>query len=299
VFINVTRDRPRITTGVLAGGLVLCAVAQAAALDYGFKRELNGTAERPGGIALSEDSRIDRETWLDDRLPEGEQAAVVPGVPTAGIPFGGTERLQFWNRELDTTVLQGWNGAVSPTPPGYAHVVTTLGNDGLVRWTPQRWFAAHPDDPRVQFQGKLVARSPVSPYALYRAGDSDRAVWTSVGLESDGAVLRGGPVTMTLDRRAAGNPRSVVVSLQAPVGTRSVRWTLTGRGRTVSAGRLKAGQTRSLRVPVPACPAANGCRPLSWTLRASGRPVGAPIPAFGPPGPLRPVVLMVAAARIG
>jgi hypothetical protein len=101
-----------------AGALALCAVAQVAVLDYGFKQELHGTAEAPGGIALSPEEDADRETWLDGRLPAQGQAAVMPGVVTGGARWGGTEVLQFWNERLDATVALPWNGAVAPVPPG-------------------------------------------------------------------------------------------------------------------------------------------------------------------------------------
>ena len=76
-----------------------------------------------------------------------------------------------------------------------------------------QWVAAQVGDPRVQFPGRIVARSPVSAYALYRTAPSRRAVWTSAGVEPDGAVLARRPVTMTLGsparrrRRRDGSPR--------------------------------------------------------------------------------------------
>ncbi|MGH3992038.1 MAG: hypothetical protein ACRDSN_06180, partial [Pseudonocardiaceae bacterium] len=169
LFLRLARDRPRLTATVLAAGLALCAVGQAAILDYGFKRELRGTPEVPGGIALSDDRTADRETWLDDQLPDGQRATIQPGVPSFSDRLGGTERLTFWNEKLDATVSLDWYSAVSPVPPGYALVATNLGPDGLARWSSRpEWLAAHRDDPRIQFPGRIVARSPVSPYALYR-----------------------------------------------------------------------------------------------------------------------------------
>lgn len=301
LFLRVARDRPRLTATVIAAGLALCAVAQAAMLDYGFKRELNGTPEVPGGIALSDDRAADRETWLDGRLPEGQRATIQPGVPSFADRLGGTERLSFWNEKLDATVGLSWYPATTPLPPGYAVAATSLGSDGLARWSSRpEWLAAHRDDPRIQFPGRVVARSPVSPYALYRTAPSDRAIWTSVGLEGDGAVLARKPVDMTLDVGASGAARAVVITLQAVEGaTKAVRWQLRRGGRPEAAGRLRPGQTRRVQLPVPRCEAGGGCAPVSWRLRASGPAVGIPIPAFGAPGPLRPVLLQLMSARIG
>jgi hypothetical protein len=301
IFVRVARGRPRLIVAVLAAGLALCAAAQVAALDYGFKQELYGTAEAPGGIALSDDRAADRETWLDDYVSDGEPAAIMQGIHSWAERWGGMERLSFWNRAIDATVSTQWYGPVGPVPPGYAVVATQLGPDGLVRWSPRaKWLAVPHDDPRVQFPGRLVARSPVSRYALYRTTRSDRAKWTSVGLQPDGAMLAGTPVTMTLDRSSANGARAVLLTLQAAEGARrAVRWRLTRGGRQVAAGRLGPGQTREVRVPVPACLNGGTCPPVNWTLRASGPSVDIPLPDFGPPGPPRPVILMLMSARIG
>ena len=301
VFLQVARDRTRLTTTVIAAGLALCAVGQAAMLDYGFERELTGTPEAPGGIALSDDRTADRETWLDDQLTEDQRATIQPGVPSFSDRLGGTERLSFWNEKLDATVGLSWYPAPTPLPPGYAVVATSLGPDGLARWTPRpEWLAAHRDDPRIQFPGTVVARSPVSPYALFRTAPSERALWTSVGLEGDGAVLAGTPVTMTLDRASAGAARAVAITLQAVEGAiRTVRWQISRGGRPEADGRLRPKQTREVRLTVQGCEADRACPPLGWTLRASGSPVGIPFPAFGAPGPPRPVLLRVTSARIG
>jgi hypothetical protein len=301
VFVGLARDRPRLIASVLAAGLALCAVAQVAAMDYGFKQELNGTAEAPGGIALSDDRAADRETWLDDNVPDGESVAIMQGIHTWADRWGGMERLSFWNTAIDATVSTQWYGPVGPVPPGYAVVSTELGPDALVRWSPPpAWLAAPRDDPRVQFPGRLVAGSPVSRYGLYRTTRSDRAKWTSVGLQPDGAMLAETPVAMTLDPASAGGARAVVLSLQAAEGARrAVRWRLARGSREVAAGRLAPGRTREVRVPVPACPAGEACRPVRWTLRASGPSVDLPLPDFGPPGPVRPVMLMLTSVRIG
>ncbi len=300
LFLGLARDRPGLAAGVIATGLALCAVAQAAILDYGFKRELNGTPEVPGGIALSDDREADRETWLDESLADDASAAIQPGVPSFSDRLGGTERLSFWNEQLDAAVGLSWYPAPTPFPPGYTLAATELGPDGLARWLSRpEWLAAHSDDPRVQFAGEEIARSPVSRYALYRTAPSDRAIWTSQGLDGDGAVLDDKPVDMTLDAQAAGDARAVTITLQPADGaTRPARWQVRREGDTVAAGSVRPGQTREVRLPVPPCDSNGDCEPVTWTLRASGPPVWLPFPAFGPPGGVRPVLLNMTAARI-
>jgi hypothetical protein len=301
LFLSLARNRPGLASAVIAAGLALCAVGQVAILDYDFNRELNGTPEVPGGIALSDDRAADRETWLDERLPDGDQATLQPVVPSFADRLGGTERLSFWNKKLDAGMSLSWLPAPTSLPPGYGLAPTELGPDGLARWTSRpEWLAAHPDDPRIQFGGREVARSPVSRYALYRTAPWDRAIWTSVGLEGDSAVLDDNPVEMTLDAEAAGDPRAVTLALQTPEGaTRPANWRVRRRGVTVATGRVRPGQTRDVRLPVPPCGADGGCEPVTWTLRAAGPLVWLPFPAFGPPGPVRPVILNVTAVTIG
>jgi hypothetical protein len=284
----------------VAGALALCGIAQVAALDYAFKQELQGTSTAPGGIAQSEGHDRDRETWLDAEIPDGESAAVVPGVVSGGGPWGRTEVLQFWNAELDATVVP-WNGAAAPVPPGYTWIGTQLGDDGLATWAPRpQWFAAQRFDPRVQFPGEMVARSPISEFALYRTAPSDKALWTSDGLEPDGAVLEDTPVRMTLNREVADGAGAVVLRLGPPAeARRAVRWRIAGPEGEVTTGTLRPGIGDGVRLPIPECPSGRPCPPARWTLRATGRPVQKSLPAFGAPGAPRPVLLEVAAAWIG
>jgi hypothetical protein len=103
---------------------------------------------------------------------------------------------------------------------------------------------------------------------------------------------------MTLDREATPGTPAVVITLGAVDGaTKSVRWRLNGSGQ-VAEGRLRPGQTREVRLRVPPCRPAGPCSPARWTLRASGPPVGTAVPAIGPAGDLRPVVLHMSAARL-
>ena len=134
VVVAERRGHTRVILPILAGGLLVCGVAQALVLNYGFKQELYGTADAPGGIAGSPGHDADRETWLDDQGDPGRDIAVMPGLVSPAAPYGGTESLQFWNRALDATVALRWNGTVVPVPPGYSVVESELGADGLARW---------------------------------------------------------------------------------------------------------------------------------------------------------------------
>ena len=225
----------------------------------------------------------------------------MPGVVSPGARWGGAEVLQFWNQALDATVALPWNGTVVPAAAGYDSVVDTqLGADGLARWTlrPQ-WLAAYRDDPRVQFPGRLVASSPVSRYGLYRTATPERALWTSPGLQPDGAVLRGASVGMTLDRvqrrpAASGHAHAS----RCPGCHQAVSWRLIRDGRPVATGQLRPNRSREVRLPVQDVPVGQALRPGRWALRASGPAVGTPLPVFGAPGTSAARVALVDAAHI-
>ena len=302
IFILVAQRRghTRVIVPTLAGGLALCAIAQALVLNYGFKQELYGTVDVPGGIALSPGHDNDRDTWLDDQGDEGRDIAVMPGVVSSSAPWGGTEVLQFWNKAPDSTVALPWDGTVVPVPAGYSVVETELGADGLARWAARpAWLAANRDDPRVQFPGRLVASSSLSRYALYRTASSQRALWTSPALQPDGAVLRATPVGMTLDPAAAGRPPAVTLTMRAvPGATKAVRWRLTRDTRPVAAGELRPNQSREVRLRVPECQAGTRCPLVNWELRSSGPVVESPLPQFGAPGAPRPLTLYLDSVHI-
>ena len=292
------RDRPIVP--LLAAGLALCALAQVAVLNYDYGKLLDGTPEAPGGLAISADRALDRDDWIDDALPSGADAAIVPAVTTAAIPYGDAERQQFWNETLTSVVALRFNAAPAPDPPGFGVVESELGADGLAGWRGPRpqWFVAQPDDPRVQFPGERVASSRNAPFAVWRARGARRALWTADGLEADGALLARRPATLTLDRRRARGVRSISLTLRGlDVASKPVNWQLQALdGGKQRSGRLRPGQQRSVTVRVPACD--KGCGPAAWRLTARGAATAQPPPYFGPLPPSRPVMLLVLRAHL-
>jgi hypothetical protein len=179
-------------------------------------------------------------------------------------------------------------------------VPTSVGTDGIARWNGPlpTWLAAFPDDPRIQFRGKLVARSPVSLFSLYRTQPADRAMWTGSGIDGDGALIKGRTGLFVLDRASARAARSVVLKLQAPTGTTApVRWRMTRGGKEVARGRIAPSRSVHARLAVPPCAAAV-CKPVSWRLTARGPTLPTPFPVYGAPPPPRPVLLYVYSAAI-
>jgi hypothetical protein len=292
--------RDRDVAALLALGLSLCVVAQVSVLGYDYGKLLYGTPEAPGGLAVSPDRARDRDDWIDNALPDGGEAAIVPAVTTPVIPYGDVERQEFWNEAVTSVVALRFAGAPVPAPPGIGVVESDVGSDGLAHWRGTRpgWFAAQPDDPRVQFPGRRVATSANSPFALWRAHGSGRAVWTGRGLEADGALLAGRPGILTLDRARAGGVRSVQLRLRGlDAASGRVTWRLTSPGnRRKRSGRLRPGEERTLTLPVPPC--RKTCGPVAWRLGARGVPTPLPVPYFGPPPPARPVMLQMLSARL-
>jgi hypothetical protein len=292
--------RDRDVAALLALGLGLCVVAQVSALGYDYGKLLYGTPEAPGGLAVSSDRARDRDDWIDNALPEGAEASIVPTVTTPAFPYGDAERQEFWNEKVTAVVALRFANAPVPAPPGIGVVEAEVGPDGLAVWRGPRsaWFAAQPDDPRVQFPGRRVATSATAPLALWRAQGPGRAIWTGGGLEADGALLAGRSATLTLNRARASRVRSVKLLIRAPdAASGSVAWRLASpSGRKLRSGRLKPGAQRTLALAVPQC--GEKCGPVAWQLHGRGAPAPQPEPYFGPPSEARPVLLHVLSARL-
>jgi hypothetical protein len=298
--VGNARVRPRVVAWLLASGLALCAIAQVTTLDYVLKQELYGTREAPGGIAGLPGHDDDREDWVDARIPDGGRAGVLPGLLGVDGAYGGQERISFWNRDLSVTVSTPWNGAPTPAPPGYGVVVTSPAADGLARWDGElpRWIAAHVDDPRIQFRARLVERSPTSRFGLFRVEPAERALWTGIGIDADGALQQRRRAVFTFDRAAAPEASEMKLTFRGPAEVRApVRWRVERGHRLVAAGTVAPGTQDSTRLDVPTCRAAS-CGPVSWALTATGPPAAIPLPGFGAPGPGRPVTLFVDGAHI-
>lgn len=298
--VAASRTRERAVAALLTAALAVCALCQIVSMDYDYKQELYGTRDAAGGIALGPGHDRDREDWLDARIPDGVTAGVLPGVIGLDGVYGGQERISFWNREVGITVGTQWNGSPVPAPPGFQVVATSTGPDGLARWdgTLPSWLAAFRDDPRIQVRGSLVAKSPTSHFGLYRTTPAHRAVWTGTGLDGDGAVLKGRPAHFVLDRVAAPGARKVTLKLHAPDGASApLRWRVTRDGRNVAKGRLAPGTDAFVKLVVPSC-GGGTCGLTAWDLMASGHDVATPFPAYGAPGPPRPLLLYVQAAEI-
>ncbi|MDQ3849599.1 MAG: hypothetical protein M3296_03155 [Actinomycetota bacterium] len=301
LFLAVTVRWPRLRTAVLTGGLTLCLAGQVAMLDYGFKQELYGTVDVSDGIALRPGHDNDREDWVDSHLPGNAHAALVPGLGGVGTQLGGAEQMQFWNHRLDRVVDISWNGTAVLAPPGTRVTPAPPDRDGLAAWSqpPSAYLVSMSDDPRVQFAGRVVARSPVSRYTLYRIGPHRRAIWTATNVDGDGAVLEGRAAMMRLDRATAPDVRSVELTLTGPIAARApAKWSVNRGGRIKAQGVVAPGKAHRLRLTVPPCPDRGRCPPIGWSLSTAGLPVRTPFPVFGPPGPLRPVTLYIAAADL-
>jgi hypothetical protein len=296
--VAAARTYPRVVAGLLGAALAFAALAQIVSMDYDFKQELYGTVDVPGGIAGSPGHAAEREDWIDPKIPDGQSAGVVPGVMGIDTPYGGQERISFWNREIGTTVGTEWNGAPVPAPPGMDVVPTSVYADGLAHWpgTLPSWLVAFRDDPRIQFRAKFVAASPTSLFGLYRTEPAERAVWTASGVDGDGAVLKGRAAHMVLDR-AVARAHTVTLRVHAPDALPApVRWRIERAGHDVASGRIKAGKDASVKLAVPSC--SGRCDPVAWDLFARGKEAPTPFPVYGAQGPPRPLLLLLQGAEI-
>ena len=267
LWIGWARRRPRLRVAVIAAGLAVCLVAQLAFLGYALDQELDGTTTQPGGIALSADRDVDREAWVDATIPDGATAALMPGLPT--VPPAYAESVSFWGKKLTGNVAMDWNGAPVPAPPGAQVLQTEVGPDGLARWegTPPQWLVAAPDDPRMQFAGRVAARSPNGLFEALELTGAPTAAYTASGTDPAGGLAAGQSARIAVDRAQLPDVRTLELALSAPAAG-PVRWQVVRDGDTVARGRIAQGDADTATVPIPACD--GDCAPLELELRVSG-----------------------------
>jgi hypothetical protein len=127
-----------------------------------------------------------------------------------------------------------------------------------------------PDDPRVQFAGKVAARQPAGLFEAVELTGAPTAAWTANGVDAGGGVPAGRPVTLTLDRKQLPDIRRVELVLGSPAGPGPAHWRMLRDGRTVARESLDAGATDTATLTVPTCGSGDACAPFAWELRASG-----------------------------
>lgn len=296
----LARARPRTAGAVVLAALAACLIGQGAGAVYAIDRHLDGTDEAPGGLASSDGPLEDRR-WIDERVGDDARVGIVAAPSGRGSPYGNPELHQLFNRSLDVVVDIHTPEAPVTAPPGYDVVRTALGEGDVALWLGSlqvRWLVAEVDDPRVQFAGRLVARDRGSGYGLFATGAQNEARYTGLGIDADGAVLDGRPARLLVTRNGTDPPRRVRVRLQGLLDAPApVRWTLRREGGRALSGTLSPGAARTVEVPVPAC-GADPCGRMGWTLTTSGSAVPQPLPAYGPPGPMRPVALYVQGVQL-
>jgi hypothetical protein len=291
------RTRP-VVGAVIAGGLALCLVGQALALDYDFRSLLYGVKEAPGGFAGAPGHAADRNDWIDEALPAGQHVAYL----ASQLSLGGPETTEYWNRSIDNVVaLPNFSSPVLASA-GQGVMRPTL-TGGLLAWNgpDDLWLAASADDPRAQFAGRVVKPPRSGSMVLTRLAHPIRSVWTSIGIEPDFSLIDGNTITMTVARGGQDPPvRAVDVVLRgADALAGRARWVVKGSPARPARGDLRAGRTQVVRLTVPPCRGASGCGPVSWKLKTSARrPAMVSLPVYGAPPPPRPVTMQLLRARL-
>jgi hypothetical protein len=301
LFRVVPRARALRLDVLAAGGLVLCLAAQLLILNYDFGKLLYGTPEAPGGLAGGPGHAADRDRYVDDALPAGASAVIVPPAITPATGVGTPERVEFWNRRIDGVVSLTFTGAGVPAAAGYDIVTSTLAaNQATWQGRAYRYAVEQLDDPRVQFAGTRAGASRYSPsFIVTKLAQPPAAVWTGTGLETDLYLLAGHSSVLTLERERARDVHAVTLRLRGADGAPGkLTWRVAGPGKQVQTGSLRQLNIRSTRLRVPPCPASGACPPVSWTLTASGKPASLSLPGYGAPPPPRPVTVQLLSAHL-
>ena len=115
---------------VVGAGLALCVVAQVLVVNYDFQRILTGTTDRPGGFAGNPGHAGERDDWLDDTIPAGASAAMVPPPVGGDTPLGTAEYEQFWNRRIDAVLALPFTAPACRSRPGTTRSRPSSGRTG-------------------------------------------------------------------------------------------------------------------------------------------------------------------------
>lgn len=227
-------------------------------------------ADRDGsGGIVTGSPRLEDRDWIDDALPEGASATLVP-VFVGDSPFV-TERTwwqaEFWNTKVeDAYSLDGTQPTYTPFS---AETLTVDPDSGKVgAEDPAPYLVVSSADLRFHLAARETLASGFAYLELIRPARPYRAEWTTTDLLPDGWTLRGATVRIRLfPGPAGGGSRTVRLLLSAPADVKSPRRFTLRSGPQSERGTLVPPDGRT-EVSVNACVPRGG--PADVTLDVSG-----------------------------
>ncbi|HVG66988.1 MAG TPA: glycosyltransferase family 39 protein, partial [Gaiellales bacterium] len=224
-------------------------------------------------LAKSDEGR----NWVDNNLPDGETAGVVPSPVNSNrwgrvewFGPGATEAVwldtEFWNKSIDQAYFYRRFG-------GYAPFYTS--NIALDRATgrldvkdAERYWVVAASDVRFRADARIVKES-ASGLDLIEPRRPYRAAWATTGLAEDGWSYAGRPVKMRLYPAAGGKAveRRVAIKIQSSDEIPRRRAYTLRAGGTVRRDVIRRGDSRVERFTT--CVSPN--RPSDVSLDIDGR----------------------------
>lgn len=245
--------------------LAFCAVETRYILDQIAVHENAGPAAQ----------QLPGRDWVDEELPAGETAGVVPSPVNSyreghamWFTPGTTEAIwldaEFWNKSIDQAYFYEEFGGYAPFYTSEIELDWSSGR--LAVRDPERFWVVSASDVRFRPAARLV-KAPHSGLDLIEPRRPYRAVWASRGLAEDGWTRAGRPVRLRLYPAGSGPvERRVSVTLQSSREIRGDRpYTIAMAGKGISGVvKVRERERRVFDVCVPAG------RPADVTLRIEG-----------------------------
>jgi hypothetical protein len=224
-------------------------------------------------LAKSEEGR----NWIDNNLPEGETAGVVPSPVNSNrwgrvewFGPGATEAVwldtEFWNKSVDQAYFYEDFGGYAPFYT--SEIVLDRATGRLDVRDAERYWVVAASDVRFSPQARIVKESD-SGLDLVEPRRPYRAAWATTGLAEDGWSYAGRPVTLRLYPGPGNGPaveQRVAVKIQSSDEIPRRRAYTLRAGDTVRRGVLRRGAARVERFTV--CVAADA--PRDATLEIDG-----------------------------
>jgi hypothetical protein len=220
-----------------------------------------------GGIVTGGPALTSRD-WIDDALPPGASAALVPGW--VGDSVTVTERVwwqaEFWNSRVRD--VYGVDHTYTPFP---ARTITVDANRGAVRAPRQtKYLVVSNADLRFRLAGQSISKGFIY-LELIRAETPFRADWVSTDLLPDGWTLRGTTARIRIfSQPGRGEGRAVRLALTAPGDVKSPRRFTLRSSVDVARGRLVPPDGATSAV-VTACVPRGGFTDVTLAVAGSNR----------------------------
>jgi len=234
--------RARTLVALLVAGVVIAQIGQTS----------DALSKYVNGAGLRFAANAQQRSWIDKAIYGKSNAAIFASAQANTPAYDPIwEEVQFWNNSVRSVVTLGEHGIQIPTSDSWTHGSVDP-DTGRVLGGPLAPYLVVPRGwMGVGLNAQTVAQSPYTAVDLVKLR-SPNLVWTSNGVQDDGFMTPGQPVTIRLYRPALGAQRKNVcadVDVFAPLGFRGLHRIALADGALRRSVTVR--ETKPARVAVP------------------------------------------------